>query len=76
MTEALKAWVIEAAGNGYLTDAQIVAVVRMITRELRTRSPESVGVAELMQLIELARTGGLLEADSEHQEIIPLPRSA
>lgn len=76
MTEALKAWVMEAAGNGYLTDAQIVAVVRTITRELRTRSPESVGVAELMQLIELARTEGLYETDDAPQEIIPLPRSA
>jgi hypothetical protein len=76
MTDALKERVLEAAGKGYLTDAQIIAVVHELTRSPGTRSPEDAGIAELMQLIELARTGVLDEADNEHQEITSYHRVA
>lgn len=68
MSDAMKERVMEAAGVGYLTDAQIVAVVRELTRTSRARAPEDVGIPELMQLIELVRTGGLDDADYEYQE--------
>ena len=76
MTDALKQRVLKTAGKGYLTDAQIIAVVHELTSSSGTRSPEDAVIAELMQLIELARTGGLDEVDNEHQEITSYHRVA
>ena len=64
MTHDLKEWVMEAAGTGYLTEAQIITVVHSLIRSTGATTPGEVGIAQLMQLIELARTGGL--DDSEH----------
>ena len=64
MTHDLKEWVMEAAGTGYLNEAQIITVVHSLIRSTGATTPGEVGIAQLMQLIELARTGGL--DDSEH----------
>lgn len=61
MTHDLKEWVIEAAGTGYLTEAQIITVMHSLIRSPEATTPGDVRIAELMQLIELARTGGLAQ---------------
>lgn len=58
MTQDLKEWVMEAAGTGYLTESQIITVVHSLTRSAGTTAPGDIGIAKLMQLIELARTDG------------------
>jgi hypothetical protein len=63
MTHDLKEWVMEVAGTGYLTEAQIITVVHSLTRSAGVTAPGDVGIAELMQLIELARTDGLDGSD-------------
>jgi hypothetical protein len=63
MTHDLKEWVMEAAGTDYLTEAQVITVVHSLTRSKGATTPGDVGIAELMQLIELARTGGLDDSD-------------
>lgn len=70
MTDDLKEWVLEAAGTGYLTEAQALAVVRKLTEEEGTSAPGNVGIAKLMQMIELARSGGLDETDSAHRSTV------
>lgn len=63
ITHDLKEWVMEAAGAGYLTEAQLITVVQSLTRSAGATGPGDVGIAELMQLIELALTGGLDDSD-------------
>lgn len=70
MTDDLTEWVLEAAGEGYLTDAQIMAVLQSITHSTDTRAPQEIGIAELMQVIELARTGGLDDADYAYRNTL------
>lgn len=55
----LKQRVMEAAGTDYLTEAQIIKVMHSLTRSTEATTPRDVGIAALMQLIELARSGGL-----------------
>ena len=63
MTHDLKEWVMEAAGTGYLNEAQIITVVHSLIRSTGATTPGEVGIAQLMQLIELARTGGLDDSE-------------
>lgn len=76
MNEALEELVLEAAGEGYLTDAQVVAVAHELTSASGSRAPEEVGITELMQLIELARTGGLDETDCAYRNITSYHQAA